>query len=89
MKRSKFAFFPGVKAEDLQYRLISCLKKKPDNIIIRIGTNDSSYKSEDLIYKEFLNVKQIIHKHHPNCKNIVSSPTIRTYKQEANSILKR
>ena len=89
-KKIKVRFFPGAKTEDLQYHLISYLKKKPDNIIIHIGTNDSPYKSEDLIYEEFLNVKQIIHKHHPDCKNIVlSSPIIRTDKQEANNILKK
>ena len=89
-KKIKVRFSPGAKTEDLQYHLIPYLKKKPDNIIIHIGTNDSPYKSEDLICKEFLNVKQIIHKHHPDCKNIVaSSPIIRTDKQEANNILKK
>ena len=89
-KKIKVRFSPDAKAEDLQYHLIPYLKKKPDNIIIHIGTNDSPYKSEDLICKEFLNVKQIIHKHHLDCKNIVaSSPIIRTDKQEANNILKK
>ena len=89
-KKIKVRFLPGAKTEDLQYHLIPYLKKKPDNIIIHIGTNDSPYKSEDLIYKEFLYVKQTIHKQHPDCKNIVvSSPIIRTDKQEANSILKK
>ena len=89
-KKIKVRFFPGAKTEGLQYHLITYLKKKPDNIIIHIGTNDSPYKSEDLIYKEFLYVKQTIHKQHPDCKNIVvSSPIIRTDKQEANSILKK
>ena len=56
-KKIKVCFFPGAKTEDLQYYLILYLKKKPDNIIIHIGTNDSPWKSEDLIYKGFLNVK--------------------------------
>ena len=87
-KKIKVRFLPGAKTEDLQYHLIPYLKKKPDNIIIHIGTNDSPYKSEDLISKECLNVKEIIRKHHPDCKNIVvSSPIVRTHKQEANNIL--
>ena len=87
-KKIKVRFFPGAKTEGLQYHLITYLKKKPDNIIIHIGTNDSPYKSEDLISKECLNVKEIIRKHHPDCKNIVvSSPIVRTHKQEANNIL--
>ena len=58
-KKVKVHFFPGAKTEDIQYHLIPYLNKKSDNIIIHIGTNDIPYKSEDLIYKEFLNVKQI------------------------------
>ena len=89
-EKIKVRFSSGAKTEDLQDHLIRYLKKKPDNIIIHIGTNNIPYKSEDLIYKELLNVKQIIYKHHPDCKNIVvSSPIIRTDKQEANNILKK
>ena len=89
-KKIKVRFLPGAKTEDLQYHLIPYLKKKLDNIIIHIGTNDNPYNSEDLIYKEFLNVKKTINKHHPDCKNIiVLSPIIRTDKQEANKILKK
>ena len=89
-KKIKVCFFPGAKTEDLQYHLILYLKKKLNNIIIHIGINDSPYKSEDLLYKELLNVKQIIHKHDPDCKNVVMlSPIIQTDKQEANSILKK
>ena len=88
-KRIKVCYFPGGKTEDLQYHIIPYLKKKPDNIIIHIGTNDSPYKTEDLIYKELLNVKETINKFHPNCKNIViSSPTVRTDKKESNNIVK-
>ena len=75
-KKIKVRFLPHAKTEDLQYHLIPYLKKKPDNIIIHIGTNDSRYKSEDPTYKELLNVKQIIHKLHPDCKNIVVSSAI-------------
>ena len=89
-KRIKVRYFPGGKTEDLQYHLIPYLKKKPDNIIIHVGTNDNPYKTEDLIYKELLNVKETINKFHPNCKNIViSSSIVRTDRNEANNILKR
>ena len=76
-KKIKVWFFPGAKTEDLQYHLIPYLKKKLHNIIIHTSTNDNPYKSEDLICKEFLNVKQIIYRQHPDYKNIVvSSPVI-------------
>ena len=82
-KRIKVRYFPGGKTEDLQYHLFPYLKKELDNIIIHIGTNDSSYKTEDFIYKESVNIKETITKVHPNCKNIViSSPIVRTNKKE-------
>ena len=59
-------------------------------MIIHVGTNDIPYKTEDFIYKELLNVKETINKFHLNCKNIViSSPIVRTDRNEANNILKR
>ena len=74
-KRIKVCYFPGGKTEDLQHHIIPYLKKKPDNIIIHIGTNDSPYKTEDFMYKEFVKVKKTINKCHLNCKNIaISSP---------------
>ena len=42
IKRIKVRYFPGGKTEDLQYHLISYLKKEPDNIIIHISTNGQS-----------------------------------------------
>ena len=90
IKRIKVSYFPGAKIEDLQYHLIPYLKKKPDNIIIHIGTNDSPYKTEDFTCKESVNVKETINKLHVNPKNIViSSPIVRTYNKEANNLLKK
>ena len=89
-KRIEVRYFPDGKTEDLQYHLFLYLKKEPDNIIIQIGTNDSPYKTEGFIYKELVNIKKTIIKFHPNCKNIViSSPSVRTDKKEANNILKK
>ena len=88
-KRIKVCYFAGGKTGDLHYRLIPYLKKEPENIIIHIGTNNSPYETEDFIYKELVSVKEAINKFHPNCKNIISSPIIRTDKKEANNILKK
>ena len=65
-KRIKVCYFPGGETEDLQHHLIPYLKKEPDNIIIHIGTNDSSYKTEAFTYKELVNVKETITKFHHN-----------------------
>ena len=69
-KRIKVCYFPGGKAEDLMYHLIPYLKKEPDNIITHIGTNNSPNKTEELIFKELVNVKETITKLYPNCKTL-------------------
>ena len=71
-KIPKVRYFPGGKPEDLQYRLILSLKKQPDNIMIYISTNNSSYKTEDSVYKELVNLQEITNKFHQNCKNVVT-----------------
>ena len=38
-RKVKVRFLPGAKTEELVFHLIRYLNKKPDNIIIHIGTN--------------------------------------------------
>ena len=66
----KVCFFPGAKTEEFYYYLIPLLRKKPDNIILRCGTNDAPYKKKDAIYKELKSMKNFINKRHPSCKEI-------------------
>ena len=51
-RKVKVSFFPGPKMKDFYYYLVSFLKKKLDNIILHVGTNDASYKNEDVIFKK-------------------------------------
>ena len=51
-RKVKVSFFPGAKMKDFYYYLVSFLKKKLDNIILHVGTNDASYKNEDVIFKK-------------------------------------
>ena len=88
-KKIKVRFFPGAKTEDLMFHLIPNLKKKPDNIIIHIGTNDAPYKDENVLYEELKQIKDLIITHHPDCKNIcISCPIVCTDNKKANNILK-
>ena len=91
IERSKtLRYLPGAKTADLQYHLIPCLKKEPDDMIIHIDTSDSPCKAEDFLYQGLVNVRETITKFHPHCKNIViSSPIVRTNQKEANNILKK
>ena len=58
----KARFLPGAKTEDLMFHLIPYLNKKPDNIIIHIGTNDGPYNNENTIYVEIKKIKELIKK---------------------------
>ena len=89
-KKIKVQFFPGAETKDLMFHLIPNLKKKPDSIIIHIGTNDAPYKNENVIYEELRQIKDLIIYHHPDCKNIfISCPIVRTDNKKANNVLKK
>ena len=89
-KKIKVRFFPGAKKEDLMFHLIPNLKKNPDNIITHIGTNDASYKNENVLYEDLKQIKDLIIDHHPDCKNIcIPCPIVRTDNKKANNVLKK
>ena len=89
-KKIKVQFFPNAKTEDLMCHLISNLKKKPDNIIIHIGTNDAPYKNENVLYEDLKQIKDLIIDHHPYCKNVfISCPIVRTDNKKTNNVLKK
>ena len=59
-RKVKVRFLPGAKANDLVFHLIQYLNKKPDNIIIHIGTKDGPYSNENTIYVEIKKIKELI-----------------------------
>ena len=88
-RKVKVRFLPGAKANDLIFHLIQYLNKKPDNIIIHIGTNDGPYSNENTIYVEIKKIKELIKTHHLDCRNIfISSPILRLDNKRAANVLK-
>ena len=88
-RKVKVRFLPGAKTEDLMFHLIPYLNKKPDNIIIHIGTNDGPYNNENTIYVEIKKIKELIKNHRPDSKNIlISSPILRLDNKKAANVLK-
>ena len=86
-RKVKVGIFPGAETEDL---ISNLKKKKPDNIIIHIGTNDALYKNENVIYEELKQIKDLIIAHHPDCKNIcISCHIVRTDNKKVNNVLKK
>ena len=69
--------FRGATIDDLKHHLVPLLKKEPDNIILHIGTNDSTSKTSREILDGLLQLKQLITTTLPNSKVILSRPTLR------------
>ena len=67
-RKVKVRFLLGVKTEDLMFHLIPWLNKKPDNIILHIGTSDGPYSNENAIYVEIKKIKELIRTHYPDCQ---------------------
>lgn len=91
MKRWKFVlfFFPAAKLNNLHYYLVPFLAKKPDNIVINIGTKNAPYKNKDNIYKKLKSMKSLKNRQHPACKDIfISIPVKRLDNKRDNTILK-
>ena len=63
-RKVKIRFLSGAKLEDMMFHLIPYLNKKPDNIVIHIGTNDGPYSVENAIYLEINKFKEMIQTHH-------------------------
>ena len=73
----------GVTIDNLKHHLLHLLKKKPEHIMLHIGTNDAVSKMSRQILDELLQLKQYILNALPTCRVIVSRPTIRTHKNKA------
>ena len=83
-RKVKVRFLPGAKTEDLMFHLIPYLiphlipyHKKPDSIIIHIGTNDGPYNNENTIYVEIKKTKELM-----------KSPILRLDNKKAANVLK-
>ena len=84
-RKVKIRFFPGAKIKDMFHYAIPLLEKKPDYIILHVGTNDAPYKGGSDISNEILELMRFIKEKHPGCKKItLSAPTIPTDNYNAN-----
>ena len=74
--------------DDLHHHIIPILKRKPDHIIINVGTNDAVFKTSRQILDDLLQLKNEILKTLPNCNVIISKPTMRVDNGKAALTLK-
>lgn len=76
-KLVKVRSFPGAKVEDLFHYIVPLLKKRPDNIIIHCGTNNTGSHEPQEIVDELLKLKMFILQSLPDSTVIFSYPTVR------------
>ena len=68
--------FRGVTLADINHHIIPILKKKPNVIILHVGTNSVSRTSREIL-NDLLQIKGAITKILPNCQVIFSQPKLR------------
>ena len=70
--------FGGAGVKEIYPKLGSLLRKKPSNIILHVGTNDSVNKASETILDDLLKLKHHIEQKVPGICVILSCPISRT-----------
>ena len=70
--------FPGATVDDLNHHIIPLLQKKPSHIIVHAGTNDAYHSTSREILNNLLSSKLLTQEKLPDCKVIISRPTLRS-----------
>ena len=83
-KNIKVGFFPGPKIQDMYYYLVPLLRKRPDKIVLHVGTNDAPHIKADEMLQELGKLKSFTWEMLPSGKIILSAPPIRVEKHNAN-----
>ena len=71
-RKVKFFDHSSATIDDLHHHIIPILKRKPDHIIIHVGTNDAVSKTSRQILDDLLQLKNEVLKTLPNCNIIIS-----------------
>ena len=74
----KVRCFPGAKFDDFYHYAIPLINKKPDHIVLHMGTNNAPYFTPEKIVNQILGLKNFIFQKLPTCEIIISTPTLRT-----------
>ena len=70
--------FPGSTVDDLSHHIIPIIRKKPTNMIIHTGTNDTPSSTSREIQANLLKLKALVNEKLAQCKVWLSTPTLRT-----------
>ena len=81
----KVRYFPGAKFEDFYHYAIPLINKKPDRIVLHMGTNNAPYCTPEKMVDQILGIKNFILQKLPTCEIIISTRTLRTDDTTANN----
>ena len=92
LRESKISFrgnievrsFPGARIQDMYFYLLPLLRKRPNKIILHVGTNDAPHMKADEMLEELGKLKSLIWEMLPSVKIVLSAPTVRVDKHNAN-----
>ena len=70
--------FRGATVDDMKHYVIPLLRKEPSFIIIYAGKNDAPFLTSRKILDYLITLKSFITDKLPNCKVVISTPTLRT-----------
>ena len=70
--------FSGAKCKDMKHYIMPTLEKKPDEIILHVGTNDLKTSSAKTIVKDIVALKDFVVKASPSTKVTISELIMRT-----------
>ena len=76
--------FSSTRIEDLIHCIVPISKNKPDYLILHVGTNDATTNSSRRIVDDLRMLTTNISKQLPNCRIVLSKPTIRHDHGKAN-----
>ena len=80
--------FPSATIQDMRFFVVPHLKKKPDNIIIHVGTNNTPHSGSYEMFHEIQILRNFILKYLPSSRATISTPVLRVDKANANDINK-
>ena len=68
MRNTKIRSFPGALVEDMFYYIVPLLRKKPTNIIIHAGVNNTEDNTASSIFNKLKKLQEFITSNLPTCK---------------------
>ena len=74
----KVRCFPGAKFDDFHHYAIPLVNKKPDCIVLHMGTNNAPYCTQEKMVGQILGLKSFILQKLPTSEITTSTPTLRT-----------